>query len=482
MSTLLNLKYGLVFLLFLASITQIEGTIDGLEFTNLPPTRIQGTIPEDLNGNFYQSVVTSVQRKNGIQSCILDGDGGVFSMKFQGGKALATYKFVKSDTFIEEEKQDMILFNSICQYSPNLFSRYFSQSANRSNTRTLSLKNKLLSFYEGGIPFELDSVNLETIGQDNFNGGLRPSNRVLAHTREDETGIYAVSLGMAFMAKHMNIYKLDKDGNVVMTGNYISPDRAFSITHDFVIAGNYILIINYGVKINLYKLFFKLEPIGSCFEEDPNLKNHILIFNKETLEHVKTIEYERIFSLHYTNGFVKDNNIIFDIAEYENFGHIKKLFSTRGNYDDIPLASLFRYEINLTSWEVKRRNFYKEICEFPNVRDGQTGKEHMETLTLCLKLDKSAKIIPEVVKLNKIGEEIVKKSLEIDLNTDWYSEALFANGLLKEYVIYLTYHNYGSKNASVKAYIRDADTLDLVAILEWDKNVGRGFHAIFSQN
>ena len=59
-------------------------------------------------------------------------------------------------------------------------------------------------------------------------------------------------------------------------------------------------------------------------------------------------------------------------------------------------------------------------------------------------------------------------------------EALYVQGKEKEYILFVLHINHGSKDPRVRLYITGSEKLETVAILEWNKDIGLGTHARFS--
>ena len=123
------------------------------EFSLTPLSVVAGAIPSDLNGSLYRNGPGRLERQGQRVSHWFDGDGAVLAVHFEQGQAQATYRYVQSAGYLDEEAADQFLYSGYGSLAPGPFwQRWNAQLKNAANTSVLALPDKLLALWEGGCP------------------------------------------------------------------------------------------------------------------------------------------------------------------------------------------------------------------------------------------------------------------------------------------------------------------------------------------
>ena len=128
----------------------------------------EGTVPSCLmGGTFYKIGPASFERGGRRFEHVLDGDGFVASFAFQeDGGVQYTGRFVETEYFLQEQKQDKILYRNVfgTQRSGGALANAFDITLkNVANTNVLPWGGRLLALWEAGKPYELHPDTLETL-------------------------------------------------------------------------------------------------------------------------------------------------------------------------------------------------------------------------------------------------------------------------------------------------------------------------------
>jgi all-trans-8'-apo-beta-carotenal 15,15'-oxygenase len=76
------------------------------EFPLTQLSNISGNIPENLKGSLYRNGPARLERGDFHVGHWFDGDGAILAVHFAEGQARATYRYVQTEGYLEEEKAD----------------------------------------------------------------------------------------------------------------------------------------------------------------------------------------------------------------------------------------------------------------------------------------------------------------------------------------------------------------------------------------
>jgi carotenoid cleavage dioxygenase-like enzyme len=210
------------------------------EFPLTPLPLLSGAIPANFRGTLYRNGPARLERGGRRVGHWFDGDGAVLAVHFTDTGVQATYRYVKTQEYLQEEQAGKLLFGGYGRVPPgSLWDRFTKPLKNAANTSVLPLSDRVLALWEGEHPHALDLQTLETQGKDNL-GGLASNLPYSAHPKIDpQTGEifnFGVSLGSSVT---LNIYRSDKTGQIQQQGHI--PLKGIPLIHDFVLAGQYLV-------------------------------------------------------------------------------------------------------------------------------------------------------------------------------------------------------------------------------------------------
>ena len=125
-----------------------------------------------------------------------EGDGGILGVTFSGdGTATVRYRFVRTNAFTNERKRGAKLYSGmdstrnegpsianghgndfpLPMFRHHLLPGLNKKRKNTSNTRAVYWSKKLITLWEGGLPYKLDSLALSSEGRSQLGGILLES-------------------------------------------------------------------------------------------------------------------------------------------------------------------------------------------------------------------------------------------------------------------------------------------------------------------
>ncbi len=142
---------------------------------------VEGEIPKDLFGSYFRNG-TNPRFKPLNRYHWFDGDGMVYGIHFENGKASYRNRWIRTEGFkMEEEKQNAIWPGVL---GPFNFELPLAPIKDTANTDLIFYNKQLCGlWYESGKAYTLDPRSLETTGFENFNNELKMP--LSAHSKID---------------------------------------------------------------------------------------------------------------------------------------------------------------------------------------------------------------------------------------------------------------------------------------------------------
>ncbi|MEM9245391.1 MAG: carotenoid oxygenase family protein, partial [Cyanobacteria bacterium P01_F01_bin.153] len=245
---------------------------------------VEGRLPEDLSGTLYRNGPGQLVRDGVRTGHWFDGDGAMLAVRFAGGEATATYKYVDTAARREEEQAGRWLYGNYGMLpAGNWWQRMTGGRSlkNAANTSVLALPDRLLALWEGGRPHRLNLDTLETLGLEDF--GELPSDRSYsAHPKIDPKSGEIYNFGMVpGPVSKLWLYRSNSTGKLLKQRSLTLP--RISLTHDFALAGPYLVFCIPPTQLQLAPVIFSLKSFSDSLEWKPKIGTTILIFDRETL-------------------------------------------------------------------------------------------------------------------------------------------------------------------------------------------------------
>lgn len=450
--------------------------------TEFPLTQISivsGKIPENLKGSLYRNGPARLER-GGIQvGHWFDGDGAILAVHFAEGQARATYRYVQTEGYLEEEKANKLIYGNYGMAPTGLWWQRFGKSSkNVANTSVIALPDKLLALWEGGLPHALDLETLETYGLENLEG-LDHKRSYSAHPKRDPQTGEIFNFGVSYgKDATLNLYRSDRNGKLIKKNQ--ATLQGLSMIHDFVLAGDYLIFCVPPLRMNPFPVLLNLQSYSDSLGWKPQEGTEILVFDRHNLELVSHNVVEPWFQWHFGNGYSdRDGNVVFDLIRYPNFAtnqYLKEVAS--GKTKTHAKGTLWQMCLNPQTGQFLEMS---ELCdrgsEFPSVAPAQVGQNSRYTYLSIHRPD--AEINQELFGSIARYDNQTNSLTEANLGKNCYPmEPLFAadpTNPEKGYVITVVFD--GDRECS-EVWLFDSDRLDTepVCRLALPSVVPMGFH------
>lgn len=237
-----------------------------------------GTIPDDLAGALFRtSSNPRFQPRSFERYHWFEGDGMIAGIYLRDGKAAFRTSWVKTDSFKFEVDRGEAVYNGFVNGGSRGFLRDGAPlNKNVANTNVGIFGDRLLVYYEGGLPYAMNPESLETLGVWDFHRGIDVA--CTAHFKHDpKTG------DMLFYAAIGNVvtwYRADAaTGHIVDTHSFEVDIPIF--LHDFAVSENYAVFF---VTPTQYRADYVLQGLPGVIWDEGALPNgtHVLVLDRRS--------------------------------------------------------------------------------------------------------------------------------------------------------------------------------------------------------
>ena len=431
------------------------------EFPLTPLSVITGKIPPGLQGSLYRNGPARLSVGNQRVGHWFDGDGAILAVHFRGESTKATYRYVETQGYKAEMEAGKYLFPNYGMKVPGAFWNSWGKPVkNSANTSVLALPDKLLALWEGGNPYGLDLETLETFGTDNLSE-LTPQDTYSAHYKQDYHTKDIFNFGFSAGATNkLNLYRSDSTGKIQQRGS--TEVKSFTLVHDFVMAGKYLVFCLPPVRLNILPVALGLSSFGESMTWQPQEGTQILVFDRDSFDLVCEIDTDSWYQWHFANGCVlEDGSILLAMAAYEDFQTNQYLREVpTGKTETLAECALWELRLNpQTGKVISREKVLGHHCEFPSVMPQKVGQSWRYTYLSVSKpgVDIAQELFGEIARFDHKNKSLIVSNLGENC---YGSEPIYAPDSLNSDEGWLLSVVYDGNTDSSEIWIYQSDRLE----------------------
>ncbi len=270
-----------------------------------------GRIPDDLQGHFFRNGPALHNIGPDRFGHWFDAPGMVQRFTFSNKTVTHHGRLIETARNVAEAKAGGILFSAYGTHGHDLGSGGSADGQNVGNISLVQHAGELLALWEGGSAHAIDPRTLETEGRKDWS----PETTGLpfgAHPRVDRDGSMW-NIGYSTDPAALILYHIAADGQLMQT--HILPQTATPMIHDFMITASKIVIVAppYAAS-NMGS-----ETFADRFEWRPSQPTVVLVFDKDDLTNVSSIDIDPFWVFHFGNAYdISPTEIGFDFALHDN--------------------------------------------------------------------------------------------------------------------------------------------------------------------
>jgi carotenoid cleavage dioxygenase len=443
------------------------------EELSLECPEVEGVIPDDLSGYFLRTG-PNPQFDPIEQSKYhwFDGDGMIHEMRIQGGKAHYQNRWVRTKGFNIEREEGKSIWKGF-QSLHELEFHHGLMTKNLANTALIWHGKKLLALWEAGLPHSLSLPDLETIGEENFEGTWESA--FSAHpTVCPETG-EMITFGYNVVGEFGVTYGVfDVDGKLKHKTDIKLKGKPVMI-HDCAITPDYTLILDMPVTFSLERAMAG----GAAFGWEPENGARIGVIPRYGKgEEIRWFDFEVGYIFHVFNAWQEGDEVVLEACRSNCTSVISDTEDANNQTIEDEQAKPHQYRMNMASGEGSERPIDDIACEFSRINEAFVGKKNRFVYASRFSTDSRAPRFDGLIKFDRERDENEIYAYDGQV---FSGEFIFApkDGAKAEDEGYLLGFVQDEENKQSEFYIIDTQNFSKgpVAKIKMPSRVPYGFHA-----
>ena len=359
----------------------------GVELDGVPVTAARGEIPGELRGTLYRNGPGRLERGGQWVHHPFDGDGMISALRFDGGTAQLSNRFVRTEGWLAEEKAGKFVYRGVfgTQKPGGVAANAFDvRLKNIANTHVVRLGDELLALWEAAEPHALDPDTLETRGLSLLGGVLKPGEAFSAHPRFDpghhgapRMVTFGVKTGPRSTVRLMEFATEGPEaGTLLSDSSHTFPGFAF--LHDFAITPNWAVFLQNAVSFNPLPFVLGQKGAAQCLKSKPGANGKFWLIPRDCGAHAgeapRVIEAPDGFVFHHLNAWEEGEAVVVESVYYADFPGIGPDQDFRAiDFTLLPEGLLEQCRIDLVSGSVSSTRLSERCCEFGMVNPEREG-------------------------------------------------------------------------------------------------------------
>ena len=449
------------------------------------PLRVEGELPAELSGTAYFCGAFLLSRFGREVEHWFDGDGGVASVTFDGGRAHGAARVLRTRAYVEERRAGRPLYSGLA--SVPAWRRRLAMR-NVANTNVLGWRGRLFALWEGGLPTELDPETLETAGETDLGGLLRGA--VTAHPHRVEarraTYLFALSYGLR---NGVTLYELPDEGPPRRLPVEVPFARVPSL-HDFAVTRRHAVFLAPPLHVRMLRYVAGLGTMLDNWSWMPREGTEIVLVELDRPHRVTRFRAPPSFDIHLANAFEDgDGRVVVDCIRHDAADIFVGRFPLHGPGGFFRRA-LPRYRAVRATIDPRRLTAHAEPlwsvpCEFPAIDERRAGGRHRNLYVVVQAPEGAREHMPPSFDVGRIDTETGRVAVATMPAGSYASQPLFVprRGGERDDDGWLVTLVYDSERHASHAAVLDAAAPDrgVLARAWFDHHVPPPFHGTWME-
>ena len=394
----------------------------------------EGKIPDDLVGTYFRSgpamftagsivppkasyvrpktpPVPDGQDPDRMVSHPFEGDGGILGVTFTGSNtATARFRYVRTAGFTNERKKGKKLYSameSTREMGPQaatglgndlalpLYRHHLQPGLNKlrkntSNTRAFYWGKRLITLWEGGLPYKLDGLALSTEGRSQLGGVLKETDpfgsKGVIDSKTKRALFYSnnqnpQSSDITLYEFNANFRPVEEDGGKVETRF-----PGLAMISDFCATENYAVFVQPKAEANGMQYMFNKEP-GKVIsvEKGPSTVHLVSRVGRKKPSKSFTMPFDGALDadLQFCNGYEDGDLVIFDAIRSDG-SNLSSSSAPKWPWANslaeytatTPKKSLWRYTVDTKTGSVQKEMISNFQASFGVVNPAVSAQKH----------------------------------------------------------------------------------------------------------
>ncbi len=342
---------------------------------------IEGRVPPELRGTLYRIGPARHDIYGERLAHWFDGDGMVHAIQLGDGPPRYRSRFVQHTAHAREDAAKRRLYGSFGTPAPGGPLRRFlrrKRRRNPANTHIIDHDGKLLALCEGGRPWRIDPVDLQTLGEEDLGGLLADANSTFsAHACVDpetsELWNFGAEIGRRPLL-HFYRWPPGAAARRVTTTELPFP----AMIHDFALTRRSMVVVATPMVIPTIPLALALgqRSYGQQLRYRPEKGVWIGLIDRESGQ-AHWHRTDPFISFHIANAYDEGDEVVIDLSTYDDGGFLSIAFEMmRGPIRSETRGRLRRLRVDRGGRAPLQSTLLARGFEFPRILDSLGGRKH----------------------------------------------------------------------------------------------------------
>jgi beta,beta-carotene 9',10'-dioxygenase len=319
---------------------------------DLPSLPVRGLLPDWLHGTLLRNGPGTFEIGGQHYRHWFDGLAMLHRFSFQNGNVSYANKFLRSSSYAEAKARGRIAFSEFAtDPCRGLFGRamavFHPGITDSAKVSIAKLAGQVMALAETPIQVAFDPQTLETAGVFQYEE-KRVGQMTTVHPHIDEARHEAYNVVTRYHAiSHYNVHRISNTGQKVRIGSVPVTQPAYM--HSFGMTQNYFILAEFPLVVNPIHLLLWLKPYIENFHWQPKRGTRIWLVHRGSGEVAAQYETEAFFAFHHVNAFEQGDEVVMDIAAYDDAAIIQSYYldKIKDTGSELPFGNLRRYRLPL---------------------------------------------------------------------------------------------------------------------------------------
>lgn len=386
------------------------------------PLSVKGQLPAWLSGTLVRNGPAKFEVGEQPYRHWFDGLAMLHAFAFREGRVFYSNRFLKSRAFEEARKTGRIVrpeFATSPQQSllGRLWSILFPKLADNACVHVSMIDGAHVAMTETVARIQFSPDTLETIGPLRYADKLK-GQVTTAHPHYDFGRRELLNFVTHFARRSAyRVYRIGdgwRQREVLATVPVAEP----GYMHSFAATESYVILVEYPLVVRPLDLLFGRRPFIENFRWEPSRGTRFIVTERSGGGVRGTYLADPIFAFHHVNAHEEGDEIVLDVAAYEDHRVIDALYldRLRDEAGQLPSAKLSRFQIPLMGSSVSREAVMDVTIELPRINYRACNmRRHRFVFGVSRKGDATG-----------FYNGLVKADLETGESKAWFEDGCFA--------------------------------------------------------
>lgn len=343
-----------------------------------PTTKIaiEGALPPWLEGSLLRTGPAKFEVGERELNHWFDGLAMLHRFEIAAGRVTYASRFLESNAYRAARADGRISYGEFAtDPCRSLFRRvataFSPKLTDNANVNLVRLGERFIAMTETPIPVEFDAETLATVGvAHDVPGELTTAHPHLDRSTEGVLN-YAAKLGPRSHYRFFLLARGATEPQVIAS----APAREPAYMHSFGLSERWIVLAEFPLVVNPLRLALSGRPYIENYRWKPELGTRLTLIDRETGERQGPFETEPFFCFHHINAYDEGDEVVVDIASFEDAGIVTDLYLERLRAGKpIPSPVVRRCRVTPETGTVATERLLDEGFDLPRINYGRCNE------------------------------------------------------------------------------------------------------------